>query len=204
MGKRQRRLRWNKANYKELIHVKLPIFKRRRIEQKLYPVEVLEQRPGRVKVHYVGYDSSYDEWKNEADLEELRHNSMDGLFMSGDQFERTETETYLLYKKLSLRIKKALSCNRTASPLTRITMLFDVSLFNDGLKLVAIPSKKSKSNQHYKIKHYQDLNHLLGTDWHVRVINVNGDYGYVVLDTVQFYIRKKDQWLSMSFRLAMI
>ena len=57
IGKRQRRLRWN---YKELIHVKLPIFKRKRIEQKLYPVEVLEQRPGRVKVHYVGYDSSYD------------------------------------------------------------------------------------------------------------------------------------------------
>lgn len=32
----------------------------------------------------------------------------------------------------------------------------------------------------------QDLNHLLGIDWHIRVI----DYGYVVHDTVQFHIRR--------------
>ena len=86
--------------------------------------------------------------------------------------------------------KRALLCSRTASPVVRISMPFDVTLFNGGLRLAAIPSKKSRGCQQYKIKHYQDLNHLLGMDWHVRVVNENGDYGYVVSDTVQFHIHR--------------
>ena len=40
----------------------------------------------------------------------------------------------------------------------------------------------------YKLKNYADLNHLLGRDWHFRGLNANGDYGYAVLDTIDFYI----------------
>ena len=38
--------------------------------------------------------------------------------------------------------------------------------------------------------HYKDLNHLLGKNWHVRGINSNGDYGYVVADIVDFYLQR--------------
>ena len=44
--------------------------------------------------------------------------------------------------------------------------------------------------QHYKLKSYTDLNHLLGRNWHFQGLNANGDYGYAVLDTIDFYIRK--------------
>ena len=59
-------------------------------------------------------------------------------------------------------------------------MPFDVLLFNGGLKSLGNPSKNLGGNQHYKIVHYKDLNHLLGQNWHVRGINSNDDYGYVV------------------------
>ena len=40
------------------------------------------------------------------------------------------------------------------------------------------------------LNHYQDLNHLLGSCWHFRGLNVNGDYGYVLLDAVDFSPQK--------------
>ena len=66
-------------------------------------------------------------------------------------------------------------------------MPFDVIMFNGGLKSSGIPSKIVGGYQHYKIMH---LNHLLGQNWHVRGINSGGDYGYVVLDTVNLYLRR--------------
>ena len=69
-------------------------------------------------------------------------------------------------------------------------MPFDVVMFNGGLKASGIATKVIGGNQHYRIYHYRDLNHLLGINWHFRAINANGDYGYVVKNTVSFYIRK--------------
>ena len=52
---------------------------------------------------------------------------------------------------------------------------------------IGVPSKNIHGVQHYKIK---DLNRLLGSCWNFRELNVNGDYGYVLLDTVDFSLRK--------------
>ena len=38
---------------------------------------------------------------------------------------------------------------------------------------------------------YQDLNHLLGVDWHFRGINENGDFCYVILDTLELYLYRR-------------
>ena len=37
--------------------------------QKLYSVEIIEREDDRVKVHYVGYSSKYDEWKDKSEFE---------------------------------------------------------------------------------------------------------------------------------------
>ena len=52
------------------------------------------------------------------------------------------------------------------------------------------PSKKVCNIQHYTIRNYQDLDPFLGSYWHFRGLNINGDYGYVQLDTVNFCFRK--------------
>ena len=56
--------------------------------------------------------------------------------------------------------------------------------------LLGTLSKKAQGIQHYKIKHYRDLNPLLGKNWHFRGLNVNADYGYVILETLEFFLRK--------------
>ena len=69
---------------------------------------------------------------------------------------------------------------------------FDAVYFNGELKFLGAPSdsKEVPGIQHYTIKHYEDLNPLLGKNWHYRGLNSNGDYGYVVLETIDFCIRK--------------
>ena len=187
-GRRQRKLKWNKANYKELSCFKLPksFGKRpRKVAEKLYPVNVIEKQDGRVKIHYVGYEDHFDEWRNEEEVEILDQDAKE----TESNVEPCEVlEPYSFYRDLGIKIKRALSCNRTASPVIKMAMPFDVIVFNGGLKSSGIPSKKVGGYQRYKIMHYKDLNHLLGQNWHVRGINSGGDYGYVVLDTVDFYL----------------
>ena len=56
--------------------------------------------------------------------------------------------------------------------------------------MLGTQSKKARGVQHYMIKHFQDLNPPLGKNWHYRGLNVNADYGYVILETVEFYLCK--------------
>jgi len=135
-----------------------------------------------VKVHYTGYSKDYDEWKDMEDIEDVMGDE------SPDQLISFIYAPYSLYKDLSVRIKRSLTCAR-ASPDTKIAMPFDTLSFNGGLKSAGTPSRKQGGVQHYKIKSYEDLSELLGSNWHVRGINCNGDYGYVIRDS-RFLFKK--------------
>ena len=99
------------------------------------------------KVRYVGYSSKHDEWKDKSEIE----------LAQCDQVEDEVAaiyEPFSLYKDLCIKIKKVLSCNRTASPNIKISMPFDLLLFNGGLKLSATPLKKNPGES---ILHNQQL-----------------------------------------------
>ena len=175
------------SSYRDLLSCKIPRIRRASTKkydaQKLYSVEIIEREDDRVKVHYVGYSSKYDEWKDKFEIE----------FSQCDRVEDEVAniyEPFSLYKDLSLKIKRALSCNRTASPNIKISMPFDLLLFNGGLKLAATPARKSGGIQYYRINNYKDLYPFLGVNWHIRGINGNGDYGYVLKETVEFCVRR--------------
>lgn len=59
------------VNYNEADSLRLPRASSSRVEDKLYPVTVLEEDSDRVKVHYVGYSSEHDEWKYRGQLTDL-------------------------------------------------------------------------------------------------------------------------------------
>ena len=70
MAKQTRKLKWDKANYKDLATFKIPASGRQRVEKKeLYPVEIIERNEDRVRVHYIGYKDDYDKWKDVTELE---------------------------------------------------------------------------------------------------------------------------------------
>ena len=68
----------------------------------------------------------------------------------------------------------------------RLDMPFDRLLFNGG---------SSHSEQSWardvRIKHYSDLDSLLGKGWHMRALNPRLDFCYVNLETVQFYMHER-------------
>lgn len=141
-------------------------------DDKLY---LIDSERDRVKVHYVGYDSSYDEWRESGDVVPLDSPDIDQTFLC----------PFSLYAELGLQIKQALSCSRKQSPTIRIDMSFDILLFNGGLKVAGVPSKVVHGTQRYKINHFRNLTPLLGSHWHFRGLNNHGDYGYVILETVE-------------------
>ena len=64
-----------------------------------------------------------------------------------------------------------MTCSRKDSPSIKISMPFDILLYNGGLKAAGVLSGISAGIQHYKLKNYADLNHLLGRNWHFRGLN---------------------------------
>ena len=176
-------------NYKEVATIKLPRAETCRhassSASRLYPVTVTERDSEKVRIHYVGYSSSYDEWREMEELETLEPEADD---------EETDIVTpyqpYSLYNTLRLKIKQSLTCGRKSSPTVRISMAFDIIQFTGGLKAVGRPFKMVHGVQHYTIVQYQDLNPFLGSSWHFRGLNANGDYGYAELKTIDFCLRK--------------
>ena len=70
----------------------------------------------------------------------------------------------------------------------RIDLPFDRIEFDGGLRLCGKEKRCVHGVQRYTINQFQDLNRLLGINWHFRGINVNGDFCYVILNTVEYYL----------------
>ena len=110
--------------------------------------------------------------------------------MNGSENRSEIYNPYLVFSNLRFQIKKSMICSSTRSPKVHITTEIDILIFDGGLKMAGYPTKKVAGVQYYSIRHYRDLNHLLGRNWHFRGINELGDYGYVIQDSVQFYVKR--------------
>ena len=51
-------------------------------------------------------------------------------------------------------------------------------------------SRSGLSQEKYTITNYSDLDDLLGKQWYIRIVNPMGDFAYVILKTVSFYLTK--------------
>ena len=66
--------RAKRVDYRQLVDIKLPRTPRNVFSKpcdELYPVRIVKRTESQAKVHYVGYSSAYDEWKDISDLEWL-------------------------------------------------------------------------------------------------------------------------------------
>ena len=138
---------------------------------RLYEIEVLEEDEHRVKVHYTGYSSRYDEWLRRSDL----------VFKPPKQL--AHEPDFSLLSVLACSIKKSLVVSRKADSAVRIQLPFDIEVFHR-----LVEKGKSLGNSRYGLQSYSDLSELLGDKWHLRITNINGDFSYVILETVCFYL----------------
>ena len=58
--------------------------------------------------------------------------------------------------------------------------------------------RRIRGSQVYGIQQYEDLDLLLGEQWHLRVVNINGDFSCALLKTVQFYAMHPKSILDFS------
>ena len=175
--------RGKRVNYKLLSEgttVKLPRPKRAR-KNELYPIEIVERDTNaeRVKIHYCGYSSNDDEWRDLGDIVDLTPP------------QPLLTSSFSLHQELVLKIKRSLQNVKKSSPEVRIEMEFDKVLYDGGLKTCGQIKKVQRGLEIYTITKYADLDDLLGQKWFVRGFNKNGDFCYAILDTIHFYLRAR-------------
>jgi hypothetical protein len=184
---RELRERTKAINYKEPSESDIPRAKssKSKASNELFPIEVVDEDSGRYKVHYVGYSSAHDEWKTKSDIVDLDHDDRD------DSCCQVHQHRFSLHHELATRVKMALNSSRKESPIVRIDMPFDRIEFYGGLMMLGENKRFVRGIQHYKILRYSDLNSLLGVNWHYRGINSTGDFCYVLLDTIEYYLYKR-------------
>lgn len=144
----------------------------------LYPVTITQSTSNRVKIHYIGYSSRYDEWRTISDLIHLES----PVYISED---------YGFTQDLALKIKSSLSSQRKANPAVRIEMMYDKRTFDEGLRMKGKFKQQIRGVEHYTIDAYSDLDSLLGCNWHYRGLNSAGDFCYVLPGTVDFYLCRR-------------
>ena len=165
---------------------------RRRVSQRpsnqIYAVEIVEEDQYKVKIHYSGYSSSYDEWIRRS---EIIYRPSKGS---------SPDENLSLISALACTIKQKLVPSRKhKDPAVRIQMPFDSCSFQ-------LLQRKGKNvgtfrgNKNYTVVKYSDLDELLGERWHIRVVNVNGDFSYAILETIRFYLTQPRPLLDMDFK----
>ena len=182
-----------KKNYRELADVQLP--RPERIPSKedtLYPIEILERTSDRVKIHWIGYDSKYDEWRNEGDIESIAESRPGAL-----QIE--QYRAFDFHRELAYAIKAALrSSLPRRDPEVRLEVPFDLLIYNGGLKAAGTFVREFRGHQIYGIKSYSDLTPLLGKRWYLRVLNKQQDFCAIKLETVLFYIHRRADLIEFS------
>ena len=83
----------------------------------LFPIEVIEEDPdlARYKVHYIGYSSVYDEWKEKDTIVDIRDPNPDDPNPDDPNPENPmccdqgQIERFSLYYELATRIKTTLN-----------------------------------------------------------------------------------------------
>ena len=88
---------------------------------------------------------------------------------------------------LACCIKQKLVPAKTEDPQVRTQVPFNNNSRELLKQHIVLLTTKHRGYEGYGIKDYKDLNELLGDQWHIRVVNVNGDFSYAMLQTIQFH-----------------
>ena len=159
-------------------------------KNKLYPVEVLESREETVKIHYVGYDDKFDEWRKKEDIVcPSDDKSDDNHHTSALQLERYVPFDH--HRELAYAIKATLNSSPRNDPMVRIELPLDLLQFNGGLKLAGTYLRTFRGRNIYGIQKYGDLVPLLGRRWYIRGLNAQMNFCAVKKETVNFHLFRK-------------
>ena len=176
-----------RRNYKDLADIKLPRVKRSTKQtnpNQLYAIEIVEDKGDQVKIHYTGYSSKYDEWRDREDI-------VDPSSAVGSTSEPERYQPFDVHQHLAYAIKSSLTSGRDRDPAVCLEVPFDKLLFQGGMKVAGKLLRVVRGEEHYGIQQHADLVPLLGDRWFVRGLNSHLDFCAVLAETVIYYLHKK-------------
>lgn len=145
----------------------------------------------KVKIHYVGYPETDDEWRSCDELvaDGALGRVLPSFIPSG---ESLEDRAVLFCDRLSRKIKQSLFSTKRESPEVRIEQEIEADIFNYCFKHIGVV-KDSRGRLVHCVNSPvdPDLNKLFGNKWSERILNANGDFCYVTKGTIQFWTHKK-------------
>ena len=154
----------------------------------LYDIEVIEEEELRVKIHYVGYESSSNEWIRKSDI---RYKPV-----PNSPEETPADEASLPLSALASSIKhKLIPSKNLEDPAVRIQLAMNIDTFRLLLQRGKSLGKR-RGHEVYGLREYSDLNGLLGEQWHMRVNNTSGDFSYVIKETICYYMAQPKSLLD--------
>ena len=164
---------------------------RKKKDYNLYDVSVVEidARSKRIKVHYVGWDSKFDEWKNckDGDFPLVKYQRLK-LPPPETIHQRSE----MFCQTLSCEIKRNLCFGWKDNPEVRIRLKIDEDVYRQTFKKLGIPVKRASRKGEMEVMNNRSLDENLGIHWDRRIKNRLGDFSFVSSGTVRFWFRKKN------------
>ena len=147
---------------------------------KFYPLEVLDEKTENdiplVLVHYIGWDSRYDEWRQ---LGEVVNIPEEYIFSSPES-------TALLYLQLGTQIKENLHVQRKTD--SQVTL--HIPLPKTAFESIQVLGEEDPKGW-YHLRCLRDLDVLLGSHWDIRIVNENKDFAHVVSGTVMYKLLER-------------
>ena len=98
---------------------------------------------------------------------------------------------YSVYDEVLYQIKSALNSSPRYDLDVRLKVPIDLLSFHHGFQEAGHFVRRSHGHDVYGIRNYSDLDSLLGRKWHIRVLNKQFDFCYVIKDTVTFYVHHR-------------
>lgn len=165
----------------------------RRKDTKLYDVEVTEvDKPNkRLKIHYIGYSTRFDEWRPFGDGEASEYFPFvrkESLFISSKTSLEDRTQSF--YCQLFHEIKKRLWSGKREDPDINIDHNVDQDVFMEGLGCV-LPGVIHRGKIVYRLQSNRLLDSYLGMKWDERILNPAGDCAYVIPGTVKYWLGQR-------------
>lgn len=96
-----------------------------------------------------------------------------------------------MFCRLAREIKFELFSSKRESPAVRIETCVNVDIYQIYLTDIGVV-KKSRGRNVHCITDNRQLCDILGNKWYERILNINGDFCYVVAGTVQFWLHEKN------------
>ena len=160
-----------------------------RKDTKLYDIEVTEvdKANKRLKIHYVGYSSLFDEWRPLGDNEGSEYFPFvckEKLFITSENSLVDRTQTF--HGQLFREIKKKLWSGRREDPEISIDLNVDQDVFMEGLGSV-FPGIIQRGKMVYQVKSNRMFDPFLGMKWDERRLNPAGDFAYVISGTIKYW-----------------